>query len=122
MVATPSRKPRSAKPFSMLNRGSCLRLHGARVLVMKPPRLQSALKIAFMTFQIAGPGPLPGMRQELPERSGHGWAGTQLAVSVSCRFLAYVLLSRAVPGPTGTAHFSWLGWRRPGSNRVAFFN
>ena len=32
-----------------------------------------------------------------------------------CRFLAYILLSGAVPGPTGAALlFSWLGWGRLG--------
>src|SRR5208283_3910893 len=31
------------------------------------------------------------------------------------RFLAYILLSGAVPGPTGAALLcSWLGWGRPG--------
>src|ERR1035437_1420903 len=36
------------------------------------------------------------------------------------RFLAYILLSGAVPGPTGAALlFSWLGWGRLGESRAA---
>ena len=49
MAARPNSKPMSTRPLSMLNRDSCVRRHGARVLVIKPPRLQSALKIAFMS-------------------------------------------------------------------------
>src|ERR1035441_7682367 len=38
------------------------------------------------------------------------------------RFLAYILLSGAVPGPTGAALlFSWLGWGRLGASRAALF-
>ena len=37
------------------------------------------------------------------------------AITANRRFPAYILLSGAVPGPTGAALlFSWLGWERPG--------
>jgi hypothetical protein len=62
---------------------------------------------------------IPAKGKALPEKSDMWHRSCD---HKPCRFLAYVLLSGAVPGPTGAAHlFSWLGWGRLGVTAESLF-
>ncbi len=96
------------------NLGSEDRFAGANVEVMNPPRVV-ALKTAFMAIYAAKVRPRLGtFHTAFCAKWGHYkvagenkwsqvWLGMGLAVTTNRRFLAYVLLSGAVPYDSGAA-------------------